>query len=100
LGLGTIHLNVKAEVTPQQHADLFFSTIIEGPSKWKVRPVAEVFYEDNIGEAQTISGLAGAIWQVRDNLAFDAAFRRAFNRWAAGKRNSRRRHVWLQHRHL
>ena len=37
-----------------------------------------MFYEDNIGEAQTISGLAEAIWQVRDNLAFDAAFRRAF----------------------
>jgi len=75
---GTIHLNAKAEVTPEQHADLFFSTIIEGPFKWKVRPVAEVFYEDNIGEAQTISELAGAIWQVRDNLSFDAAFRRAF----------------------
>jgi len=75
---GTIHLNIKAEVTPEQHADLFFDTIIEGPFKWKVRPVAEVFYEDNFGEAQTISGLAGAIWQVRDNLAFDAAFRRAF----------------------
>jgi hypothetical protein len=75
---GTIHLNAKAEVTPEQHADLFFSTIIEGPFKWKVRPVAEVFYEDNIGEAQTISGLAGAIWQVRDNLSFDAAFRHAF----------------------
>jgi hypothetical protein len=75
---GTIHLNGAAALTPEQHADLFFSTILEGPSKWKVRPVVEVFYEDNIGNAQTISGLAGAIWQVRDNLAFDAAFRRAF----------------------
>jgi hypothetical protein len=75
---GTIHLNIKAEVTPEQHADLFVSTIIEGPFKWKVRPVAEVFYEDNFGEAQTFSGLAGAICQVRDNLSFDAAFRRAF----------------------
>jgi len=61
---GTIHLNIKAEVTPEQHADLFFDTIIEGPFKWKVRPLAEVFYRDNIGEDQTISGLAGAIWQV------------------------------------
>jgi len=75
---GTIHLNVEAALPPEHHADLFFDTIIEGPSKWKVRPVAEVFYDDNIGKAQTISGLAGAIWQVRDNLSFDAAFRRAF----------------------
>jgi hypothetical protein len=75
---GTVHLNAAAALTPEQHADLFISTIIEGPSKWKVRPVAEVFYEDNISTAQTTSGLAGAIWQVRDNLSFDGAFRRAF----------------------
>jgi hypothetical protein len=75
---GTIHLNAETALMRDQHADLFFSTIIEGPFKWKVRPVAEVFYEDEIGKSQTISGLVGAIWQVRDSLSFDAAFRRAF----------------------
>jgi hypothetical protein len=40
-----------------------------------VRPVAEIFYEEEIGRARTISGLVGLIWQVRDNLSFDVAVR-------------------------
>jgi hypothetical protein len=39
--------------------------------------VAEVFYEDEFGKAQTISGLVGLIWQVSDKLAFDVAVREA-----------------------
>jgi len=53
------------------------STILEGPSKWKVRPVAELFYENEIGLTQTVSGLIGAIWQVRDELTFDVGVRHA-----------------------
>ncbi len=74
---GTVHFNAAAALTPDHHADFFFSTIIEGPFTWKVRPVAEVFYEDEISRVRTISGLVGAIWQVRDNLAFDLGFRHA-----------------------
>ena len=48
-----------------------------GLSKWKVRPVAEFFYEEEIGQSRTISGLIGAIWQVKDNLSFDFAYRHA-----------------------
>jgi hypothetical protein len=46
-------------------------------ARWTVRPVAEIFYEEEFGQAHTISGLIGAIWQVRDNLSFDVGFRRA-----------------------
>jgi hypothetical protein len=60
------------------HGEVFFSTILEGPSKWTMRPVAEIFYENEFGKEETISGLIGLIWQVRDNLSFDIAFRRAF----------------------
>ncbi len=42
-----------------------------------VRPVAEIFYEEELGQIHTISGLIGAIWQVRDNLSFDIGFRHA-----------------------
>jgi hypothetical protein len=73
----TVHLNVATELTRDQHADLFLGTIIEGPSKWKVRPVAEVFYENEFGTSQTVSGLVGAIWQVNDKLSFDIGFRHA-----------------------
>ena len=74
---GTIHLNASAALTRDQNADYFLDAIIEGPAKWKVRPVAEFFYEDEIGAARTLSALVGAIWQVRDNLSFDVGVRHA-----------------------
>jgi len=74
---GAIHLNAQAELTRDQHADAFFGAIIEGPSTWKVRPVAEVFYENEFGTAQTVSALVGAIWQVNEKLSFDIGLRHA-----------------------
>jgi hypothetical protein len=74
---GTIHFNTEAELTRDHHADVFVGSIIEGPSKWTVRPVAEVFYEREFGQEETFSGLVGLIWQVNDKLAVDAAFRHA-----------------------
>jgi hypothetical protein len=77
---GTVHLNAAANLTPDQNGELFFDAIIEGPHKWKVRPVFEL-YSDSvinvINQTQTFSGLAGAIWQVNDKLSFDAAVRYA-----------------------
>ena len=52
-------------------------------ASWKVRRngqcdrVVEVFYEEEFGQSHTISGLVGAIWQVRDNLSFDVGVRHA-----------------------
>jgi hypothetical protein len=74
---GTIHLNAATELTRDHHADAFVGAIVEGPIKWPVRPVAEIFYENEFGQAQTFSGLVGLIWQVRDNLAFDIGVRHA-----------------------
>jgi hypothetical protein len=74
---GTIHLNTAANLTPDQHGELFFDAIIEGPIKWKVRPVFEFYSDSVINQQQTYSALAGAIWQVNDKLSFDAAFRHA-----------------------
>lgn len=77
MGLGTIHLNGETAVTRDHHGDVFLSAILEGPSKWTVRPVAEIFYENEFGTALTLSGLVGLIYQVRDNLSFDVAIRYA-----------------------
>ncbi|WP_024509374.1 hypothetical protein [Bradyrhizobium sp. ARR65] len=74
---GTVHFNTEAVLTRDHHADVFVGTILEGPSKWKVRPVAEVFYEKEFGLEETISGLVGLIWQASDKLAFDIAYRYA-----------------------
>src|SRR5258705_11304241 len=74
---GAIHLNGFAERTREHRADLFAGVIIEGPSKWTVRPVAEVFYEKEFGKSETVSGLVGLIWQVREDLSFDVGLRHA-----------------------
>ena len=74
---GTTHLNIAAELTRAQRADVFTDLIIEGPSKWVVRPVAEFFYEEEFGQAHTLSALIGAIRQVNDKLSFDVGFRHA-----------------------
>ena len=75
---GTIHFNAQTALTRDHHADLFLGGIVEGPSRWSVRPLAEFFYEKEFGKSETISGLIGAIWRVRDDLSFDVGLRHAF----------------------
>jgi hypothetical protein len=74
---GTIHLNAETALTRDHHADLFLGAIIEGPSKWSLRPVAEFFVEQSFGQFNTVSALVGFIWQVHDDLSFDVGFRHA-----------------------
>ena len=74
---GTVHFNVETLLTREPRADVFVGAIVEGPSKWKLRPVAEVFYEKEFGLEETVSGLVGLIWQVSDKLSFDVAYRHA-----------------------
>jgi hypothetical protein len=74
---GTVHFNAAALLTRQQTGEAFTSIIIEGPAKWTIRPVAEVSYQQEVNQSTTISGLLGLIWQVRDNLSFDVAYRHA-----------------------
>ena len=74
---GTVHLNMETNLTPDQHGELFFDAIIEGPNQWKVRPVFEIYSDSVVNQSQTFSALVGAIWQARDNLAFDVGLRYA-----------------------
>jgi hypothetical protein len=74
---GTVTLNIVGELTRDQHADVFSGIILEGPATWPIRPVAEFFYENEIGQEWAVSGLIGAIWQIQDNLSFDIGFRHA-----------------------
>jgi len=43
-----------------------------------VRPVAEIRYEREFDFQETFSGLIGAIWKVKDDLAFDFGVREAW----------------------
>lgn len=79
---GTAHLNIVGELTRDQRPDVFTGLILEGPSKWVVRPVAEFFIEEEFGQFHTLSALIGAIWQVSDKLSFDLGFRHAITNGA------------------
>ncbi len=79
----TAHLNLQAALSNAHEPDYFVSTILEGPFDWTVRPVGEIVYEWDAAAAETrVSGLAGAIWQAKENLAFDLGVRE-------GRTNSR-----------
>src|SRR5438105_9692275 len=54
---GSIHFNGAVALSRAHHADVFVSTIVAGPSKWTVRPVAEVLYEKDFVKSDTVSGL-------------------------------------------
>src|SRR5438105_859843 len=73
----SLHLNTSAALTRDHQWDAFVSLILEGPHDWALRPVAEIYTEHEVGNETTYSALAGAIWQVRDRLALDAAVRYA-----------------------
>jgi hypothetical protein len=74
-----VHWNAEFQIARQTHdLDLFGGAILEPPpSKYVVRPVAEVFVEHDFGGIQTYSGLVGAIWRASEKLAFDFAIREA-----------------------
>jgi hypothetical protein len=73
----TVHLNGAAAWTRAHAAGWFAGLIAEGHDAWAVRPVAELFLEGEGSLPVTVSGLAGAIWRVRDDLSLDAAIRLA-----------------------
>jgi hypothetical protein len=74
-----IHWNAEVQVLRATYdLDVFGGAILEPPpSKFAVRPVAEVFVEHDFGGIQTYSGLAGLIWRVREKLSVDVAVRGA-----------------------
>lgn len=76
---GAVHVNLAAELTRDQRSEIFFGTILEGPDRWAVRPVAEFVFVREAGGHEETALLGGAIWEVKDGLAFDVAVRHAEN---------------------
>lgn len=73
----TTHLNGMIAYNRSENWELGLGLIVEGPERWGVRPVAEGTFTSELGEASEVSGLVGVIWDARENLAFDLAFRYA-----------------------
>lgn len=75
--IGTVHLNAEGARARSGQPDAFFGTILEGPYEWRVRPVAEAFYEREFNVERTFSGLIGVIGRANDRLSLDAGARAA-----------------------
>jgi hypothetical protein len=71
----TVHVNGTLLITHDHALGAVAGAIVEGPSRWAIRPVAELTLEKDAG--RTTSGLIGAIWQVRHHLSLDAGWRLA-----------------------
>jgi hypothetical protein len=72
----TVHLNGLAERTRAKNLGWFGGLIVEGSDRWLLRPVGEVFVQgEGGGNPRSASGLAGAIWRVRNALSLDLAFK-------------------------
>ena len=73
----TIHVNVQVDLSRDHHLDALGGAIVEGPYTWRIRPVGEAYVEHEGGSGTVLSALGGAIWQLREDLSFDAAARAA-----------------------
>jgi hypothetical protein len=74
---GSIHFDAWPSYARDQNLDLFSDVILEGPARWLVRPVCEVFYEKRFNAFETESVLVGAIWNMKESFAMDVGVRGA-----------------------
>jgi len=73
----TLHVNGAVSLTRAGNADFFGGAIVEGPYRWPVRPVVELFVDHELTASTAYSALAGASWQARNGLSFDVGARAA-----------------------
>jgi hypothetical protein len=73
----TVHFNGLVGRTRDHEWNRFVGVITEGPFRWAVRPVMEIYNERDSGGAWTNSALIGAIWRAKENTSFDVALREA-----------------------
>jgi hypothetical protein len=69
----TVHVNGTLLITHDHSLGAVAGAIVEGPSRWVIRPVAEAVLEQDAG--RTISSVVGGIWQVRHGLSLDTGWR-------------------------
>lgn len=71
----TVHLNGAARISRNGLPGGFASLIVEGPTDWRARPVAELAVDKGSQSPSAWSGLAGLLWPVSEDAVVDAAVR-------------------------
>jgi hypothetical protein len=69
----SVHVNVELAFARSHDWEEALGVIVEGPDRWPVRPVSELTFEWNDGNAST--ALVGLIWTTRETFSLDAAVR-------------------------
>jgi hypothetical protein len=69
----TVHMNGALLLTHEHTIGGFAGGIVEGPFRWRIRPVAEFTIEQ--AAERTVAALAGASWNLRDGLSIDTGCR-------------------------
>ncbi|MES2129157.1 MAG: hypothetical protein V4463_17965 [Pseudomonadota bacterium] len=75
--LATVHLNTAASRTREHTTSHFVGVIVEGAESGALKPVMEIFRDNELGGSQTHSALAGLIWKHSEELSFDLGLRAA-----------------------
>jgi len=76
----TLHLNLDNDLFSSVRYEATTSLILEGPYRWRLRPVAEVLVERQFGQGRFYDGLAesallGGIGRWTDAVSFDVGVR-------------------------
>jgi hypothetical protein len=74
-GLGAFHVTTGLSRTRDANLAWESSLIAEGPARWRIRPVGEVFVGGEAEGDTSLACLAGGIWSVADRLSIDLAAR-------------------------
>jgi hypothetical protein len=73
--IAVLHVNAGVAYNRAHNVELAGSLIVEGPPAWRLKPVLELFSEDDLAGPFAATVLAGVIWLASDSLSFDAAVR-------------------------
>jgi hypothetical protein len=71
----TAHVNAGVALSRDRHLELPGSLILEGPWRWTVRPVVELFSQFREPGQVVVSALGGIIWRTSGSLAIDVGLR-------------------------
>ena len=71
----TMHVNGAARMARTGQPGAFAGWIVEGPTDWRARPVAELAVDKGRWSAAAYSALAGVLWQIADTVVVDGALR-------------------------
>ncbi len=90
----TVHANVQIDHRGAAHPGFFGALVVEGDTRWRVRPTAEVYVDfEGGGGGSIVSGLVGVMADLSDRFQVSAGLRVAGG--SAGREMEARLSTWF-----